>query len=166
MKSVFQSNLGNPVIYVFNVVPLAFFHTQHNVFGSGKQIHQFEMLMDHTDFQVKRILGRADDHFFSILENFPFIGKINPGNHIHQGRFSAAVLAQNGQNFPLIHIQIHAFVGHHAAKAFGDALHAQRQILFHGIPSVYCIKWKVLGTAAPEGAAAQARIFGPRPDHD
>ena len=53
MKAVFFGYLGHPVVYFLQVVPAFFLDAQYNVFRSGKQVHQLEMLMDHADAVIK-----------------------------------------------------------------------------------------------------------------
>ena len=69
-------------------------HAQNNIFRSSENIHQFEVLMDHADFIRKRVMRGGNDNILPVDQNMPLVGIINSGDHIHQGRFSAAVLSQ------------------------------------------------------------------------
>ena len=93
------------------------------------------MLMNHADFQRVRVLGGADDDLPAVHKNLPLVGIVNSGEHIHQGRLAAAVFAQNGENFSLIHIQVHRIVRDDTAESLGNAPHAHSDLLLHGLPS-------------------------------
>ena len=69
------------------------FHAQRDVLRRVEHVHQLEVLVNHADFVFKRVLRRADHRLFAVDERLPFVGKINPGDHIHKSGFSAAVLA-------------------------------------------------------------------------
>ena len=43
-----------------------------------------------------------------------------PSDHIHQGRFAAAVFAQQGQYLAAAHAQRDILVGHDSAKGLGN----------------------------------------------
>jgi hypothetical protein len=63
-----------------------------------------------------------------------FIGTINAGKHIHQGRFAASVFTQNGQNLTLIYIEVNMIISDDTAKSLGNAAHAESDFLLHGLP--------------------------------
>ena len=79
------------------------------------------MLVDHTDLMIERVFRRADQHFFPVDEDLTLVGIINPGDHIHQGRFSASVLAEDGKDLAVTKIKVHVFVRDDLrAEAFRD----------------------------------------------
>ena len=132
-------NLGHLGIDCLQVVFFFGFIAEHNVFGSRKQIHQFEMLMDHADLVVKRVLGGADHNFFPADQDLAFVREIDTGNHVHQGCLAAAVLTENGQDLTPIDIQIHMIVRHNRAEPFGDSAHLKRKLLLHDLSSEKCV---------------------------
>ena len=82
------------------------------------------MLVDHTDAEVQRIARGADGHRLITDIDLALIGEIDAGDHIHQGRFAAAVLAQQGQYLAAAHTQRDILVGHDSAKGLGNVLQA------------------------------------------
>ena len=66
-----------------------------SIFGGGKQVNQLEVLVNHADTVLKRILRRADNYLLTVDRNRAVIRIIDAGDHVHQGGFSAAVFAKN-----------------------------------------------------------------------
>ena len=99
-------------------------HRQGDILGSREYIDQLEMLVDHADAEVQRIARGADGHRFITDIDLALIGEIDAGDHIHQGRFAAAVFAQQGQYLAAAHAQRDILVGHDSAKGLGNVLQA------------------------------------------
>ena len=99
-------------------------HRQGNVFGGGKDVHQLEVLVDHADAQVQRVAGGTDGDRLIVDVDIALIGEINTRDHIHQGGFAAAVLAQQGQNLAAAYPQRNILVGHNGTKGLGNVLQA------------------------------------------
>ena len=99
------------------------FETQNDIFRSGKQIDQLEVLMDHTDTQVKGILGGGDGNRLVMDVDLSLVGEVDAGEHIHQCRLAAAVFAQQRQDLTLAQLHVDATVGHNRTKTLGDVLH-------------------------------------------
>ena len=135
MEAVLFGDFRHLLVDLLQVVASLFLQAEHDVLRSRKQVHQLEMLMNHADFQRVRVLGRADDYLPAVHKNLPLVGIVNSGEHIHQGRLAAAVFAQNGENFSLIHIQVHRIVRDDTAESLGNAPHAHSDLLLHGLPS-------------------------------
>ena len=112
-------------------------YAQNDVLRGGKQIHQLKMLVNHTDPVPEGILGRADDNLFPVDQDLAFIGKIDAGDHVHQGGFAASVFAQDGQDLLPVHIQVHAFVGLDGSESFADSSHLKGKLFLHGCSSVH-----------------------------
>ena len=68
--------------------------TKDDVFRSGEQIDQLEVLMDHADSKVKSVLGGGYGHGLAVNIDPSLIGIVDAGEHIHQCGLAAAVLAQ------------------------------------------------------------------------
>ena len=139
LEAVPFRNLGHFGIDRLQVVLFLCFRTEHYIFGSRKQIHQFEMLVNHTDFMFKRILWRTDHNLFPVNQDLSFIREIDTGNHVHQGGLAAAVFSENGQDLTPIDIQIHMIVRHNRAEPFGDSAHLKRKLLLHDLSSEKCV---------------------------
>ena len=53
------------------------------------------MLVNHADTQGEGVLGRADDHLAALHIDMARVRKVNAGQHVHQRRLAAAVLAHD-----------------------------------------------------------------------
>ena len=128
-KSVFFGNLHDPCSGILLAELLSVVHAQHDVFRGAENIHQLEMLMDHSDFVSERIFGRSNNRFFSVNIDPSGIRVVNPRNHIHQCGFSASVFTENRQDLPSVNRKIHIDVRPNASKALGDILQSDRWYL-------------------------------------
>ena len=106
--------------------------TQNDVLRGGEHIHQLEVLMDHADAQIERILGGGDGHRLAVDVDLALIGEIDAGKHIHQRGLAAAVFAQQRQDLALAQFQIHGVVGHDLSKALCHVFHFNRICSFQG----------------------------------
>ena len=106
--------------------------TQNNVLRGGKQVHQLEVLMDHTDAEGEGILGRRDGHRLVVDVDLPLVGEVDAGEHIHQGRLAAAIFAQQGQDLTLVQLHVDRVVGDNFSEPLGDVLHFDRAFVFQG----------------------------------
>ena len=122
-KAIFLADLGNPGSCGFEVQLAGLFQSQYDIFCGGKDVHQFEVLMDHADAALEGILGGGDGDRISADQNLALIGKINSGQHVHQGGFAAAVFTQQGQNLTAFDVQRDIVVGNDFAEALGDVFH-------------------------------------------
>ena len=104
--------------------------TQNDVLRGGEYVYQLEVLMDHADAVRKGILGGGDGDGLAVHQNFTFIREVDTGQHIHQRGFSAAVFAQQGQNFPLVNIQGNVIVGDDLCEALGNVFELNRDFSF------------------------------------
>ena len=89
---------------LFQVKLFFFIKTESNVFHSGKNINQFEMLVDHADSEIIGVFWRTNLYSFPIYKYFSCIREIDARNHIHQGGFTASVFAQKRKDFSFSHI--------------------------------------------------------------
>ena len=105
METVLLANLCDLGSRGFQIQLSFFFQTQNDIFGGGEDIHQLEVLMDHTDAVIKGIFGRCDGNRFAIYQNFALIRVIDTRQHIHERCLAAAVFTQQGQNLSPIDIQ-------------------------------------------------------------
>ena len=94
-KAVFLRQAEDVALYLPHVQPQFSRKAQNDVFGGGEHIHQLEMLVNHADAQSEGVLGRADDHLAALHIDMARVRKVNAGQHIHQRRLAAAVLAQH-----------------------------------------------------------------------
>ena len=95
IKAIALADLADALGHLADVIAILLIQPQHDVFRSGKHVHELKVLMNHADAQVKRISGRTDDGFLTPNVDMSFIREVNAGNHIHQGGLAAAVFSQN-----------------------------------------------------------------------
>ena len=93
---------------------------QNDILGSRKDIDEFEVLVDHADVQIKRVLRGADLHFLPIHEDLAFVRIVDAGEHVHKRGLAAAVFTQQGQDLTLMQLQTDRFVCHDLSEALGD----------------------------------------------
>ena len=118
-KLVFFANRTGFVPHAAQVKFFAFVHAQGNVFHGGKHIHQFEVLVNHANAKGKGIARGTDICRLAIDDDLPAVRVIDTGDHIHQGCFAGAVLAQQGQNLPAADIHGNIMVCNDRTKSFG-----------------------------------------------
>ncbi len=83
------------------------------------------MLMDHADPGGAGIARTANGQALALQANLAFIGQVDPGEDVHQGRLAGAVLAQ--QRVYLAALQLQADAVEHRALAEALAQPAQFQ---------------------------------------
>ena len=93
-KAIQITDLPYLVSSRFQIQFSGFVQPEDDVFRSGKDIHQLEVLMNHTDTELHGILRRTNGDFFSIDEDLSFIREVYAGEHVHQRCLAAAVFAQ------------------------------------------------------------------------
>ena len=132
METVFFAHCANTGFCRFQVVFFALARADHNILGSGKDVYQLKVLMDHTDIVTKGILRGANARLFSANQNRSFIRIIDACQHIHQGRFSATVLTENGKDLSLFDVYGNVVICNDArTKPFGNAAQLDYRLLFH-----------------------------------
>ena len=81
------------------------------------------MLMYHADAEVERILRRTDDYLFPVDKDLTLIGEIYAGEHIHQRRLAAAVLAEQGEYLSPVDVKPDLVVCNDRAEGLCDVSH-------------------------------------------
>ena len=132
LKAVLFGQGADVALHLPHVQPQLSRKAQNDVFGRGQHVHQLKMLMNHADAQSEGVLGRADDHLAALHIDMARVRKINAGQHVHQRRLAAAVLAQHAQNFAAAHGQVHVLIGDHRAEMLGDAAHLDHCVGLQG----------------------------------
>ena len=93
---------------------------KNDILGSRKDVDELEVLVDHADVQIKRVLRGADLHFLPIDEDLALVRIVDAGEHVHKRGLAAAVFAQQGQDLTLMQLQTDRFVRHDLSEALGD----------------------------------------------
>ena len=94
METVFFAHRTNTELCRFYVVFFAFIRANDDVLGSGKDVDQLEVLMDHTDIVSEGVLRGANADLLTAHEDAALVGVIDACQHIHQGGLSTPVLAE------------------------------------------------------------------------
>jgi hypothetical protein len=94
---------------------------EHDVLGHGEVVDQHEMLVDHADAQLDGLAGRVDLLGLAPDQDLALVGLLQPVQHLHQGRLAGPVLADQGVDRALGHLQVDLVVGDHPGVAAGDA---------------------------------------------
>lgn len=124
-KPVFFADGANPGGHGPAVERDAARQAQDDVLRRGQHVHELEMLVNHADAQLKRVPGRTDADLPPVDLDFTAVRIVNAGEHVHQRGFSAAVLAQQGQDFAPAHLQMRVMVcDNPAAERLGNPAHA------------------------------------------
>ena len=77
----------------FGQVELAF-KAKDDILRCGEEIDKLEVLVDHADAVLERVLGGGDRHRFAMNVNLSLVGEVDAGEHVHQRGFAAAVFAE------------------------------------------------------------------------
>ena len=95
------------------------------------------MLMNHADMQVKRCFGRCNRNRFSVDLNLAAVGEIDTRQHVHERRFSAAILAEQCENLSLLDIQADLVVRDNLAEGLCNVDHSDRYWTLHMLDPFY-----------------------------
>ena len=117
--------------YLLDVVPTRLLQTQRHVLRRGEHVHQFEVLVDHADAQVKGVLGGADHDLLAVDVDGAAVGEVDAGDHVHEGGLAAAVLPQQGEDLAPVHVHAHVGICYGLAEHLGDVLQPDRNVSFH-----------------------------------
>ena len=130
IKAIFFTDLPGPLPDSRQVIFFLFVQSQSDIFQSRKHVHQFKMLMDHSDSQIVSVFWGTDLHPASVYKNFSFIRIIDAGDHVHQSCLSASVFAQQRQDLAFLKLQGDIPVSRHSPKCLGHM--SQFNGIFHG----------------------------------
>ncbi len=65
---------------------------------------------------------------FALEEDLAFAAGHNPADHLDQGRFPGAVLADQGMNLAIVEVKLHLFQGVDTPIAFGYAIYSEKLV--------------------------------------
>ena len=118
LKTVFGTHLHNTFFCKFKVV--LFLNSKYNVFRSGKYVHQFEVLVNHSYAACECVLGGSNDYFLSAYAYTAAVGEVNTDKHVHKRGLAAAVFAEYGENFPFANVHRNVLIGDDGTECFGN----------------------------------------------
>ena len=99
----------------------ALLQAQDDVLRGSEHVHQLIVLVDHADAVGVGVLGRADGHRLPAHIDLSLVGEVDTRQHVHQRCLAAAVLPQQGEDFPPVELEVDAVVGHNLPETLGDA---------------------------------------------
>ena len=70
--------------------------TERDILGDGECRHEHEVLMDHPDAALDRVVGRRDLNRLTVQEDLPLIGLVQPVEDLHECALARPVLAEEG----------------------------------------------------------------------
>ena len=121
LKAVTIADLLHAEVDLLHAQLLPVVETQHNVFRCGEDVDQLEVLVDHANVIAEGVLRGGDHGVLTVDVDLPLVGEVNAAEHIHQRCFSAAVFAQQREDFAALQRQRNVVVSHNGAEAFGYA---------------------------------------------
>jgi hypothetical protein len=89
--------------------------------------HQVELLMDDADPELERMLGRHGLVGLAVEEELARVGRIDPGQELHQRRLARAVLAHDREDLAGAQVEVHVVERLDTRKALAHPLHVQQQ---------------------------------------
>ena len=90
---------------------------EHDVFRRRQHVHELEVLVDHADAEIERVLRRADHDGLAVDGDLALVGEVDAREHIHQRRLAAAVFTQQRQDLAPVDVQPALVVGLDRAEA-------------------------------------------------
>ncbi len=106
-------------------------HAEDDVLGHGEHRDQHEVLVDHADPGVDRVLGGAGCLRLAVDQDLALIRLQQPVEDVHQRGLARPVLAEQAADLAWVNPEVDVVVGHEAAEALRDAA----QLKFHARPS-------------------------------
>ncbi len=97
-----------------------------DVFGHRQFIGKAQFLMNEHHALALGVERRGHHRSHLFDEDLALVGLVYPAEHLHQGRFSGTVLAQQGVNLAGHHLKRHAVQGADPRKRLDDILQSQR----------------------------------------
>ena len=67
---------------------------KNNIVGCREKVHEFKVLVDHTDLVIEGVDWRLDDDFFTVHKDVSCVREIYARKHIHKRRLAASVFAK------------------------------------------------------------------------
>ncbi len=100
---------------------------ERDVLEHRHRLEQREVLEHHADAEAPRRARIGDADRLPVEGDLSLVGREDAVDHFDQGRFSRAVLAEQGVNLPGLDAQGHVVVGADARKGLADADKLQPQ---------------------------------------
>ena len=101
---------------------------EDDVLEDGEVVGEHEVLVDHADAEVDRLLRRAEVHRLAEDLDRALVRCLHAVEDLHQRRLAGPVLADDGMDRPGLHREVDPVVGDHAGEALDDAAQADRHV--------------------------------------
>ena len=98
---------------------------QGDVLGRGQGRDEGEVLVDHADPGLERVLGAVELDALAVQLEVASVGAQQAGRDPHQGRLPGSVLAEQGVHLAGRDLERHGVVGEQGAEALADGSEAQ-----------------------------------------
>ncbi len=105
--------------------------TERDVLQHRQRLKQREMLENHADAEAARGAGIGDSDRRAIEQNLAFVRRLDPVNHLDEGRLASPVLAEQRMNLARLDLEMDVVVGAHAGERLADADQLQSQGSFN-----------------------------------
>ena len=138
LKAITVKNFLNFCRGLFHI-KFAVIITENDVFCRRKDINKLEMLMYHSDLQIKSVLGRSDNDLFTVNKDLTVIREIDTRNHIHQRCFTASVLTENREDLSPVDGEVDVLVGDNRAKGLCYVFKFNSNLCTHLMPSKFLL---------------------------
>ncbi len=105
---------------------LARLRTEHHVLGDGEHRDEHEVLVDHADAGVHRLLRAGHVERLLAESDLALVGFEEPEQYVHEGGLAGAVLSQEAVDATGHDVERDAVVRGEIAEALGDSVQVQR----------------------------------------
>ena len=115
---------------------------QVHVFADRHFGHQGQFLVNDDDAQFFGILDVGKLADLSVVDDIALVRSVgvDTAQHVHQGGFARAVLADQRVDLALFHLEVHVIKRFYTGESLCDIFHFQ-QNLCHGVPPAF-LRWK------------------------
>ena len=98
---------------------------EDDVLGDGQDRDEHEVLVDHADPAIDRVVRAEDLHGLAVDEDRPLVGHRQPIEDVHQRRLARPVLTEEGVDLARAQVEIDRVVGQDPGISLGDPAHRQ-----------------------------------------
>ena len=130
VKAVLLGDRADLFIDAPRAVALFLLDAEHDVLRRREDIDELEVLMHHADLIAEGILRRGDDDLLPVDEDLSFVGIVDAGDHVHERRLAAAVLAEQSEDLAFPQGETDALVRRDRSEIFADVFEFQGDVHF------------------------------------
>ena len=98
---------------------------REDVLGNGELLDGAELLVDHGDAVVHRLLDGFEGHGLVLVDDLPLVRRVLAEEHLHQGGLARAVFPHDGVDGALFHVQVYLVQRLYAGEGLGYVPHFQ-----------------------------------------